>query len=193
MQNTFRYKDLTLGIDIDGAYKGVIYSVLSEKLWWGGKHPESVEYRDPQYTAGQPVYVPEGVVLTGGELIRDLEGNVISDTRTYTQNTTAVDWQQWCQNYPYRAYVSSKENEKFANVFDRSYIKLRRIALSYNFTGMLPKNGLIKGLTATLFANNVALWKKVPFVDPDYTGNSNDEGANDPTARYIGVGMHVKF
>ena len=126
MQNTFRYKDFTLSVDLDGAYKGVIYSVLSEKLWWGGKHPESVEYRDAQYAVGHPIYVPNGVVVTGGELKRDIDGNVISDTRTYKRNTTAVDWQQWCQNYPYQAYVSSKENAKFANVFDRSYIKLRQ-------------------------------------------------------------------
>ena len=193
MQNTFRYKDFTLSVDLDGAYKGVIYSVLSEKLWWGGKHPESVEYRDAQYAAGHPIYVPNGVVVTGGELKRDIDGNVISDTRTYKRNTTAVDWQQWCQNYPYQAYVSSKENAKFANVFDRSYIKLRRVALTYNFTKLLSKQSPVKGLTATVFGNNLAVWKKVPFVDPDYTGDSNDGGANDPTARYIGMGVNIKF
>ncbi|MDR2915012.1 MAG: SusC/RagA family TonB-linked outer membrane protein [Tannerella sp.] len=193
MQHTFRYNNFTMAIDLDGAYKGVIYSVLSEKLWWGGKHPNSVEYRAEQYAAGTPVYVPDGVVVTGGELTRDIDGNVISDTRTYKKNTTAVDWQQWCHNYPYRAYVSYKENEKFANVFDRSYIKLRRVAVTYDFTNMLSKSGPVKGLTVTAFGNNLAIWKKVPFVDPDYTGDSNDEGANDPTARYIGVGMNIKF
>ena len=81
-----------------------------------------------------------------------------------------------------------KKNAKFANVFDRSYIKLRRVALTYNFTKLLSKQSPVKGLTATVFGNNLAVWKKVPFVDPDYTGDSNDGGANDPTARYIGMG-----
>ena len=193
IQNTFRYQNFSLSIDVDGAYKGVIYSVLSEKLWWGGKHPESVEYRDEQYAAGHAVYVPDGVVLTGGELVRDIDGNVLSDTRTYTQNTTAVDWQQWSQNYPYRAYVSTKENKKFANVFDRTFVKLRRVALTYDFSKVLSKNSPVKGLTATVFGSNLAVWKKVPFVDPDFTGNNNDGGANDPTARYFGVGMNVRF
>ncbi|MEG0462978.1 SusC/RagA family TonB-linked outer membrane protein [Bacteroides sp.] len=193
MQNTFRYKNFTLSIDLDGAYKGVIYSVLSEKLWWGGKHPGSVQYRDAQYAAGHAVYVPDGVVVTGGELKRDVDGNVISDTRTYEKNTTAVDWQQWCQNYPYRAFVSSQESEQFANVFDRSYLKLRRVSLAYDFTKRLPKHSAVKGLTVTVFGNNLAVWKKVPFVDPDYTGDDNDGGANDPTARYIGAGVNVKF
>ncbi len=193
MQNRFRYKNMTLAIDMDGAYKGVIYSVLSEKMWWGGKHPGSVKYRDEEYAAGHAIYVPQGVVVTGGELIRDTDGNVISDSRTYARNTTAVDWQQWCQNYPYQAYVSDKENKTFANVFDRSYLKLRRIALTYNFNSMLSKKSPVKGLDVTIFANNVAVWKKVPFIDPDYTGNSNDAGANDPTARYIGFGLNAKF
>jgi len=51
----------------------------------------------------------------------------------------------------------------------------------------------VKGQTATIFGNNLAVWKKVPFVDPDYTGDSNDGGANDPTARYIGMGVNIKF
>lgn len=193
MQNTFRYKDFSLGVDLDGAYKGVIRSVLVEKLWWGGKGIPSLEYRDAQYAAGRPVYVPNGVVVTGGELTRDIDGNVISDTRTYEKNTTAVDWQQWSQNYPYQARVSYKDDKKFANVFDRSFIKLRRVALTYDFGRHLRTGGAIKGLTATIFANNVAVWKRVPGVDPDYTGNSNDDGANDPTARYVGFGVNVKF
>jgi hypothetical protein len=193
IQQQLKYKDFTLSVDMDGAWKGVIHSVLSEKLWWGGKHPESTEYRDAQYEAGHPVYVPDGVVVTGGELKRDLDGNVISDTRTYERNTTAVDWQQWSQNYPYQAYVSYKENKKFANVFDRTYLKLRRIALTYDYTKYLPEDGAVKGLQLTVFGNNLAVWKKVPYVDPDYTGDNNDEGANDPTARYIGLGVNVKF
>lgn len=193
LQNIIRYKDFTLAIDLDGAYKGVIASTLTQKLWWGGRHPQSVKYRDEQYLEGKPVYIPEGVVITGGEVKRDINGHIISDSRTYKENTTKVDWQQWCQNYPYRAYVTTQENSQFANVFDRTYIKLRRIALTYNFKKILPKHGPIKELSATLFANNVAIWKKVPYVDPDYTGDSNDGGANDPTARYIGIGMNVKF
>lgn len=192
-QNSFRYGDFTLDVDMDGAWKGVIYSVLSEKLWWGGRHPESVEYRDAQYTAGKPVYVPEGVVVTGGELKRDASGNVISDTRTYAPNTTAVDWQQWCQNFPYKAYVTTEESAKFANVFDRTFVKLRRVQLTYDFTSLIGKRGPVKGLKGSIYGNNLAVWKKVPFVDPDFTGDSNDGGANDPTARYVGFGLNVNF
>lgn len=39
-----------------------------------------------------------------------------------------------------------------------------------------------------------AAWAKVPYVDPDVSGDtSGDTGAADPTARYVGFGLNVKF
>ena len=67
--------------------------------------------------------------MTGGEITRDINGNITSDTRTYTKNTTPVDWQAWSQNYPYQARVTEAENKLFANVFDRSFVKLRRVSI----------------------------------------------------------------
>ena len=192
-QNTFTYKHFTLGIDIDGVWGGVMFSKIHERLWRGGKHPDSVEEREREYEAGEPVYVPDGVVVTGGELVRDVNGNVISDTRTYAENTTAVSYQTWCMNYPANARVSSRDDDTFATVFDRSYFKLRRVALSYDFKHLLPEHSRVKGLTATIFANNVAMWKKIPYIDPDFNVNGNDEGSQDPTARYVGFGLTMKF
>lgn len=193
VQNTFRYKNFTLGVDVDGVWKGIMFSKMHERLWRGGKHPNSTKYREQEYTTGQPAYLPDGVVVTGGELKRDVSGNVISDTRTYEKNTKVVSWQTWCMNYPANARVSYKDDKTFTNVFDRSYFKLRRIALTYDFKKILPEYSAIKGLTATIFANNVAVWKKIPYVDPDFNASGNDDGAQDPTARYVGVGLSMKF
>jgi len=194
-QNTFHYKNFILNINLDGAYGGVICSTLSPKLWWGGKHVESTKYRDAEYNAASPVYVPDAVVITGGDISYDVHGNVVSDTRTYSKNTQAVNWQSWCQNYPYRAKVTSKQDETFANVFSRSYLKLRHVSLSYHCNKLLKKaNCPVKDLTVTVFGNNLALWSKAPWIDPDISGdNDNDDGASDPSARYLGVGVNVKF
>ena len=194
LQNTFKYKDFTLNIDMDGAFGGVLYSTLSPKLWWGGKHPESVEYRDVEYASGKPVYVPDAVVVTGGEVKYDINGNIVSDTRTYAKNSQAVDWQSWCQNYPYRAVVTDKMDKKFANVFSRTYLKIRYVSLAYDFHKLLRGNRYIKGLTANIFVNNLALFAKAPWIDPDISGDDgSNNGANDPTARYIGIGATIKF
>lgn len=188
-QNRFQISKFMVNLDFDGAWGGLMRSMTIEKMWWGGKHPESVDYRDQEYAAGQPVYVPEGVIVTGGELQRDVDGNVISDTRTYTPNTTAVNWQTWSQIYPYQAQVTEAESEKFANVFDRSYIKLRRLSVGYDLTNIV-KIGNAKSAVFTLYGYNLLMWKNIPYVDPDY---GDDDNLQDPSARYLGFSFNLKF
>lgn len=189
LQNSFKYKDLTVNVGIDGVWGGLMRSLTVEKMWWGGKHPNSTEYRDAEYAAGVPVYVPEGVQVTSGELVRDVNGEVISDTRAYAQNTTAVSWQSWSQQYPYRAAVTYKENEKFANIFDRSFLKLRTLSFKYDFTELANIDG-VKNLDVTLSGYNLLVWKKADIIDPDF---GNDNNLQDPSTRYIGIGVNVKF
>ena len=189
LQNHLKYKNLSLDIDIDGSIGGVMWSKTVEKMWWGGKHPNSVEYRDAEYAAGHPVYVPDAVNVVSGELTTDTEGNVISDTRQYQHNETAVSWQTWSQNYPYRARVSQDESEKFANVFDRSFVKLRKVSFSYDLTNLINVNAF-KKVEASAYGYNLAMWKKADIIDPDY-GNDND--LQDPSTRYVGLGLTVTF
>lgn len=189
LQNKFMIKGFDFNFDIDGAWGGVMRSLTIEKMWWGGKHPNSVEYRDAEYAAGKPVYVPEGVVITGGELSRDVNGNVLSDTRTYKKNTTAVNWQTWSQIYPYQAQVTEAESEKFANVFDRSFFKLRRISLGYDLAKIV-KVGTLKSIHISAYSYNPLMWKKMPLLDPDY---GDDNNLQDPSARFIGFSLNVKL
>ncbi|WP_186755733.1 SusC/RagA family TonB-linked outer membrane protein [Echinicola salinicaeni] len=189
LQNRFRVGDFRVDMDIDGAWGGLIRSLTIEKMWWGGKHPNSVLYRDEEYAAGEPVYVPEGVVVTGGELVRDVNGNIISDTREYTQNTTAVSWQTWSQIYPYRAQVTEEENELFANVYDRSYFKLRRLSVTYDLMNIMTSEK-IKKLDLSVYGYNLAMWKKMPLLDPDY---GNDNNLQDPSSRYVGFTLRATF
>lgn len=189
--NRFHVKDFTINLDIDGSIGGVMNSTTIEKMWWGGKHPSSVLYRQEQYDAGKNIYIPDGVIVTGGELKRDINGNVISDTRTYTTNTTAVDWQAWSQNYPYRARVTESESKLFANVFDRSFVKLRRVSVAYDVNKIFKLKAL-SALNASLFGYNLAMWKKVPYIDPNF-GVGNDGNLQDPSTRYIGLSLDFKF
>jgi TonB-linked SusC/RagA family outer membrane protein len=189
LENSFKIKDLRFNIGIDGAWGGVIRSLTVEKMWWGGKHPASVEYREAEYTAGRPVYVPQGVIVTGGELTRDVDGRVISDTRTYDVNTKAVSWQTWCQIYPYQAKVTDTEDSKFANVFSRSFLKLRHLSVSYDLAKRIDF-GKIKSFDISLFGYNLLMWKKAPYIDPDY---GNDDDLQDPGARYVGISLNIKL
>ena len=115
-------------------------------MWWGGKHPKSTMYRQEEYdNGGKPVYVPEGVNIVSGEVTYDVNGNIVSDTRVYKKNETAVNIQTWAQNYPYRAVV-------------RKFIQSQ----------------FIKGLDVTVFGNNLAVLKKTPYLDPDFGASDGD-------------------
>lgn len=191
--NSFKYKNWGLNLGIDGIWGGVMRSEVVEKMWWGGKHPESVKYRDEEYATGNAVFVPNGVNLVSGELITDVQGNIISDTRVFKNHTGAVNWQSWAQNYPYRARVTEKESKLFANVFDRTYFKLRTISLSHDFTPLINSKK-ISQLSASLTGYNLLMWKKSKglYSDPDYdTANKND--IQDPSTRWIGLSVQVKF
>ncbi len=188
-QNRFNIHDVTVNLDIDGSIGGVINSITHEKMWWGGKHSSSTQYREAEYSAGKYVYVPEGVIVTGGELKRDVDGNVISDTRQYEKNTQAVSWQTWSQIYPYRARVTEDENKFFANVFDRSFVKLRRLSVGYDINKFI-KTDKVKAINASVFGYNLLMWQNIPFLDPDF---GDDNNLQDPSSRYIGVSLNFKF
>ena len=189
--NTFKVKDFTINVDIDGAFGGVMNSNTIEKMWWAGKHPNSTLYRDAEYESGQYVFVPEGVVVTGGEVVKDIYGQVTSDTREYAPFTKAVSWQSWSQQYPYRARITADEDEFFANTFSRSFVKLRRVSVAYDLNKVLKINKL-NGLTASVFGYNLAVWKKIPYIDPDFK-LGNDGDLQDPSSRYIGASLNFNF
>ena len=159
-------------------------------MWWAGKTIESTEYRDEQYVTSDPVYLAEGVNVVSGELVRDADGNIISDTRVFQTNETKVDWQTWCQNYPYRALVNDDESEKFANVLSRTFLKLRRVALTYDMTPVVSGFMGIKGMDATLFCYDAFILKKAKVIDPDF---GRDDELQDPSTRYIGINLSFTF
>ncbi|MCX8525842.1 SusC/RagA family TonB-linked outer membrane protein [Chryseobacterium formosus] len=185
--NTFKYKKLSLNIGIDGSIGGVMRSQVVEKMWWGGKHPNSTAYRDIEYAnPGTYYFVPDGV-------------NYNSATNTYTPHTTPISFQDWAQNYPYQARVTEDESELFANVFDRTFIKLRSVVLEYDFTHLLNPNSFVKSFSANISGYNLAMWKKSKnlYSDPDFQIGSQTNGSGndiqDPSSRWFGVGFNLKF
>lgn len=180
--NTFKYKKLTLNINVDGSIGGVMRSQVVEKMWWGGKHPNSIAYRDREYAnPGTYFFVPDGV-------------NYNANTNTYSPHTKAISFQDWAQNYPYRARVTEAESKLFANIFDRTFIKLRSLILEYDFSHLLNPNGLIKNFSANISGYNLAMWKKSKnlYSDPDYKIETSND-IQDPSSRWIGVGFNLKF
>ncbi len=119
------------------------------------------------------------------------EGGVIMEgwNADGTPNTTAV---------PAQAFYSSVRGIGEPFIYKGDYFKLRTISLGYDLKRVI-KADLIKGITVSVFCNNVALLKKyLANVDPEATFATNDnyqgmEVNTLPTTRSVGVNLNVKF
>ena len=160
-----------------------MYNGLEQKLYEGGMHPGTANaYRDDAY-AGKKTFTGPGVVVTSGSVQYDVQGNIVSDSRKFAPNTTAVNY----IDYIFATYVNGIPG---ANMNKRSFVKLREVVLSYNVNpGVLQKTPFTSA-SISVTGRNLLLFTDVPFMDPDgYSGSALAE----PTYRNIGVNINLKF
>jgi len=180
--NALRYKFIRLNILLDGRYKGLIWSQTIRKMYWGGTHPNTVStYRDDQI-AGKATYVGDGVVVTGGEVIYDAQGNIKSDTRTYETNTTPVYWSDWCQYYYHD--VSDE-----AVTFDASFVKLREITLTFDIPAKWISKIKMERASVSFIGRNIWMWSYIKYIDPD----TGVDDLQTPSSRNLGFNINLVF
>lgn len=180
-QNNFTYKNFSLNISVDGRLGGLIYSTTNQKMWWGGTAKGTVtQYRDDA-NAGNSTYVGPGVVVTSGSVEYDSHGNIISDTRKFAPNTTAVN---------YISFMQTTSGQMLNNYFyySGSYLKMRELVLTYR----LPSNwtkGIFNAASVSFIGNNLFILAKIPNVDPD----AERDDLQTPSMRSVGVNINLKF
>jgi len=147
LSSTFRYKDLTLSMLLDGRKGGDVVNVTGRGLWNSGQHKSLEFYRGRQI-------VWDGVV-------EQADG-------TYAQNTTPVvlDYKTITEYY---AGVSSNFIE------DASYIRLSYVTLSYDLSRYLKKT-MLKGLKCSLTGTNLFLLTKYTGSDPQINASTSAGG-----------------
>ena len=181
--NNFSYKNFNLSFSFDGRIGGLLYNGVEQKLYEGGMHPGSAnQYRDDSY-AGNATYIGKGVVVTEGDVVYDIQGNIVSDTRKFAANTTAVKYIDWI----FATYVNGVPD---ANMYKRTFVKLREVTLTYNANPRLISKTPFKAASISVTGRNLILWTKVPFMDPD---SYNGGGLPEPSYRNIGVNLNLKF
>ena len=180
--NNFKYKNFNLFVGLDGRLGGKAQSRTIRNMWWSGVHPESINRFRAAAASGVSNYIADGVVVVGGEVQYDTEGNIISDTRQYAPNEQVVNYEDYMTTYHSRAYGN--------HFYDLSFLKLREVSLSYNFPAQLLENSFIESATISLIGRNLAIWSDVDFIDPD---SGNDTNLQTPSMRNFGVHFNLKF
>jgi TonB-linked SusC/RagA family outer membrane protein len=173
--NTFTYKNLSLGVFIDYKLGGTVLSSTYLNMTRQGMSDLSLEGR----REGENGLVFPGVYQSTG-----------------LPNTTAVtDLQTF-----YGDYRNLQIGDPFT--FKSDFVKLRSVSLSYNLSNVIKKVeflGFVKGLTLTASCRNVAiLYKDIPNLDPEAIQSSGDtrigyENSSLLTTRDFMFGLNVKF
>jgi TonB-linked SusC/RagA family outer membrane protein len=91
-------------------------------------------------------------------------------------------------------YGSGLPNEEY--VYKNNWVKLREVSIGYTFN--LKDNRYIKGLDVSVYGRNLALWTKVPHIDPESSsfGTGNAQGVSRfafPTTRTFGFNLRAQF
>ena len=180
VQNTFTFKNFMLNVSVDGRVGGVMYSTTNQKMWWGGTHPGTVNQFRDDANNGLATYIARGVVVVEGSAEYDEEGNIVSDTRIYAPNTTPVNYISWNIN----------TSNAFKNhYYDQTFVKLREVTLTYNLPESLLSKTFINRASISFVGRNLALWSKMPEVDPD---NGRDD-LQTPSTRNVGFNLNFTF
>ncbi len=184
--NNMSYGPVLLNFSFDACIGGKMLSQYNRYMWAGGRSLDIDDQERQNWYAGKE-YIAEGVKVVSGELKRDGEGNVISDTRKFAPNDIPTNYFDYVQNS--KGYYGIDE----CVLVDRSFLKLREVSLTYDLTKHLTKTP-IKGASVSLVGRNLFLITKSGLVDPDqYNENTVWDNLQTPSFRNIGFNVNVTF
>lgn len=182
LSNTLSYKNVSLSFLFDGRLGGLMYSNTNQKMWWGGTSKGTVNQYREDAVNGENNYIGQGVIVTGGTVSYDVNGNITADTRQYAPNNVPVNYISFMQT------TSNNQNKNY-HYYKESFIKLREVTLTYQFKGKLLKSTPFNSLDISLVGRNLWLSSKIPNVDPD----SGVDSLQAPSTRNIGFNINMKF
>ncbi len=189
INNRFSYKNVTFSFQFDGRVGGVIGDYVRQKTFQGGRNIETVQgaFGEARKNDVQNIqsYVGEGVVLTGGSINYDVNGNVLNyGELTYAPNTTKT----FEQDYIARVYG---QTESF--LMSRTFVKLREVIIGYS----LPQTALrrlgVKQASVSLVGRNLLYFAKYKDIDLDQFLTGGISSLQTPTTRRYGINLNLVF
>ena len=167
LNNTFTYKGLDFNVLLDARKGGKIVSYTNATGEYSGVFKGSLRGREVDWD--NPGLIVDGIDATTGQ-----------------PNTVRVTSEQYFQSIfptmePY--------------VYDGSYVKLREMRLGYQLPARWASRVSASQVNVALVGRNLAMWKNIPNVDPEFAYNSGNfqgtEYAIPANARSIGFSVRV--
>ncbi|MCJ8211800.1 SusC/RagA family TonB-linked outer membrane protein [Mucilaginibacter sp. RS28] len=188
--NTFTYKKISLYGLVDWKFKGDIWNGTRGSLAAIGTSDLTNNRNTSTVFAGV-----NGHINSAGALVHyDANGNEVAGAGAVNTKSVLLN-QGW-----YQGNGGGFGNLNEAFIEDGSFIKLREVALSYDFKDLFfgKSSKTVKGFSVGAFARNIIIWTPYKGIDPEtsLTGATSAQGIdyfNNPGASSYGVNLKVKF
>ena len=195
LANTFRYKNLTLSCLLDFRLGGIVYNGTEYLMVLNGISPTTTQ-GDRQSVTVTGVASADGN-YNGQDLKAGDPVNITYNAgETYTVKGVQYSGKAMIQNY-----WSNYANNSYNFVTDVNWLKLRSVSLTYDFSSLLPKRGVVRGLSASVIGTNLLTFTNYKGMDPEVstaggTGGSGAAGidyASVPATASVSFGVNVTF
>lgn len=184
LNNSFRYKNLNLSFLLDLRLGGDIYDGTSYYTTMLGLHPQ---------TLNRNSVTVSGVSSTTGEPL----SYTYERGKNYIINNASKSGEYMIQQY-WKSYAENAYNF----ITSTNWVRLRSLSLGYDFTPHLKGCKVVKGLSATLSAQNLFVFTNYKGMDPEVsvsgsgTGGSGSMGIDYngvPATRNVTFGLNFTF
>jgi ferric enterobactin receptor len=175
--NTFRYKKLTLSFLLDVRKGGDVYNGTEYALVINGLSKRTLA-NDRQ-----------SVTVTG---INSVTGADFSQTYTAGQNYN-VNGATRAGTYLIQQYWANYAANSGNFITSVNWLKLRSVNLTYDFSGVLRNQTVIKGISATASGTNLFTWTNYKGMDPEVSAAGGTGGSGSTGIDYLGVPAVASF
>ncbi len=183
--NTFRYKKFTLSFLLDIRVGGDVFNGTEYFMVLNGLSKKTL-LNDRQ-----------SVTLTGASSKTGADTSITYNAgQNYTIGTTTYSGEYMIQQY-WSNYAANSLNF----ITSVNWLKLRSLSLTYDFTGLLKNQTVIKGISATATGTNLLTWTNYKGMDPEVSVAGGTGGSGSTGIDYLGVpavasftfGINLKF
>ena len=184
--STLRYKNLSLNFLLDVRIGGDVFNGTEYYMVVNGLSKKTL-LNDRQ-----------SVTLTGVSSVTGADTTVTYNAgQNYQIGTSTVSGTYMIQNYWQNNYAANSSNF----ITSVNWLKLRSLSLTYDFTNVFKKQGVIKGLSVTAVGTNLLTWTNYKGMDPEVSVAGGTGGSGSTGIDYLGVpavatftfGVNVKF
>ena len=169
--NTFRYKQLSLSFLLDIRKGGDVYNGTEYALVANGLSKKTLA--DDR----QSVTVSGVNSVTGADYTQTYTAG-----ESYTINGTTRAGTYLIQQY-WANYAANSDNF----ITSVNWLKLRSLSLTYDFSGVLKNQKVIKGISATAVGSNLFTWTNYKGMDPEVSAAGGTGGSGSTGIDYLGV------